>query len=179
MVESDERTSEEFGTEVQGEVAEPDFDHLAGIVTDGLIGALGGLVGTAAMTIGLFVASTLDAFDMQTFTVLAELTGLEAIFPGNALTVGYLIFLAGGMVTWPLLFAATAEYLPGNTFAIKGLPYGFVLWTGFVLAFAEGIGGGALILALYAVLTLIAHFAYGFTLGAVFDYFTDRPDTLV
>jgi len=28
-------------------------------------------------------------------------------------------------------------------------------------------------------LTLIAHFSYGFTLGAVFDYFTDRPETLI
>ncbi|MFD1588030.1 DUF6789 family protein [Halorientalis brevis] len=179
MVDSDKRT-EEFGSpEVQGEVAQPDFDHLAGIVTDGLIGAVGGLVGTAAMTIGLFVASTLNAFDMQSFAILSELTGLAVIFPGNALAVGYLIFLAGGMITWPLLFAATAEYLPGSKFATKGIPYGFVLWTGFVLAFAGDIGTSTGILALYAVLTLLSHFAYGFTLGAVFDYLADRPDTLV
>lgn len=171
--------SDEFDSEVGSDVAEPDFDHLAGIVTDGLIGAVGGLVGTAAMTIGLFVASTLSAFDMTTFATLSELTGLAVIFPGNALAVGYLIFLAGGMLTWPLLFAATSPYLPGKNFAMKGLPYGFVLWTGFVLAFADGIGGGTVILALYAVLTLLSHFAYGFTLGAVFDYLSDRPDTLV
>jgi len=179
MADSEDHTHEEFTGEVQDEVAQPDFDHLAGIVTDGLIGAVGGLVGTAAMTIGLFVASTLNAFDMQTFAVLSELTGLNVILPGNALAIGYLIFLAGGMVTWPLLFAATSPYLPGKNFAQKGLPYGFVLWTGFVLAFAEGIGGGPVILALYAVLTLLSHFAYGFTLGAVFDYLSDRPDTLV
>jgi len=171
--------SEEFGPEVQDDVAEPDFDNLLGIVTDGLIGALGGLVGTSAMTIGLFVASTLNAFDMTAFASLAELTGLNVLFPANALAVGYLIFLAGGMITWPLLFAATAPYLPGDRFATKGIPYGFVLWTGFVLAFADGIGGGLVTLGLYAVLTLLAHFAYGFTLGSVFDYFTDRPDTLV
>ncbi|WP_136716847.1 DUF6789 family protein [Halorientalis salina] len=171
--------SEEFDAEVGADVADPDFDTLAGIVTDGLIGAVGGLVGTAAMTIGLFVASTLNAFDMATFATLSELTGLSVIFPGNALAVGYLIFLAGGMLTWPLLFAATSPYLPGKNFAQKGLPYGFVLWTGFVLAFADGIGGGFAVLALYAVLTLLSHFAYGFTLGAVFDYLSDRPDTLV
>lgn len=165
--------------EVRADGAEPDFDTLFGIVTDGLIGALGGMVGTAAMTVGLFVASTLGAFDMGTFAVLADLTGLAALFPANALAVGYLLFLAGGMIIWPLLFASTAPYLPGDNFATKGIPYGFVLWTGFVLAFAEGIDGGTTILGLYAVLTLLSHFAYGFTLGAVFDYFTDRPDTLV
>ncbi|MFB6142489.1 MAG: DUF6789 family protein [Halorientalis sp.] len=83
------------------------------------------------------------------------------------------------MVTWPLLFASIGSYLPGDTFALKGIPYGFVLWTGFVLAFSEGVGGGTTTLALYAVLTLIAHFAYGFTLGSVFDYLSDRPETLV
>ena len=171
--------SDELNADVGADVADPDFDHLTGIITDGLIGAVGGLVGTAAMTIGLFVASTLDAFDMQTFAILGDLTGLAVLFPGNALAVGYVIFLAGGMITWPLLFAATSPYLPGKNFAMKGLPYGFVLWTGFVLAFAEGIGGGPVILALNAVLTLLSHFAYGFTLGAVFDYLSDRPDTLV
>lgn len=179
MVDNDNQpaTSEEIN--VGSEVADPDFDHLVGILTDGLIGALGGLVGTAAMTMGLFVASTLNAFDMQTFAILAELTGMNIIFPANALAVGYLIFLGGGMVTWPLLFAATSPYLPGKNFAMKGIPYGFVLWTGFVLAFADGIAGGTIILVLYAVLTLMSHFAYGFTLGAVFDYLSDRPDTLV
>ncbi|AQL43061.1 hypothetical protein BV210_10200 [Halorientalis sp. IM1011] len=171
--------SEEFDPAVEGEVAQPDFDHLTGILTDGLIGALGGLVGTAAMSIGLFVASSLDAFDMASFGILADLTGLDVLFPTNAVALGFLVFLGGGMVTWPLLFAATAAYLPGKTFAIKGLPYGFVLWTGFVLAFSQGIAGGTVTLALYAVLTLVSHLAYGFTLGAVFDYFSDRPETLV
>lgn len=172
-------TSEELASEVGSDVAEPDFDHLAGIVADGLIGAVGGMVGTAAMTVGLFVASTLNAFDMRSFATLAELTGLNVLFPGNSLAVGYLIFLAGGMITWPLLFAATCNYLPGRNRAEKGLPYGFVLWTGFVLAFADGIGGGTGTLALYALLTLIAHLAYGFTLGSVFDYLSERPETLV
>ncbi|MFB6142490.1 MAG: DUF6789 family protein [Halorientalis sp.] len=67
--------------EVGADVAEPDFDHLAGIVTDGLIGAVGGLVGTAAMTVGLFIAASLDAFAMQAFALLAELTGLGAVVP--------------------------------------------------------------------------------------------------
>jgi hypothetical protein len=180
MVDSDTQSNpEEFEPAVDGEVAQPDFDHFAGILTDGLIGAVGGLVGTAAMTIGLFVASSLDAFDMASFGILADLTGLDALFPANEVAIGFLVFLGGGMLTWPLLFAATAAYLPGATFATKGIPYGFVLWTGFVLAFSQGIAGGAVTLALYAVLTLVSHVAYGFSLGAVFDYLSNRPDTLV
>jgi hypothetical protein len=95
----------------------------------------------------------------------------------NAVAVGYLMFLGGGMVIWPLLFAAAGLYLPGDTYAKRGLPYGFVLWTGFAPAFHLEYWGFSLVL--YLVLTLIAHFSYGFTLGAVFDYFSNRPDTLV
>ncbi|WP_238392178.1 DUF6789 family protein [Halorussus amylolyticus] len=159
------------------ETGEPDFDHLSGIVTDGLIGAVGGLVGTAALTVGLLIARSLDAFELGSFATLAELTGLDALFAPNPAAVGYVLFLLTGMVMWPLLFASIGSYLPGEKYATKGLPYGFVLWTGFAPAFYEGYTGLALVL--YLVLTLGAHFSYGFTLGAVFDYLGDRPDTLV
>lgn len=172
-------TGEEIDAEMSGEVAEPDFDHLMGIVTDGLIGALGGLVGTAAMSVGLFIAATIGVFDMQSIAALSRTTGLVAILPGNALAIGYLIFLAGGMFIWPLLLASVGSYLPGKNFAMKGIPFGFVLWTGFVGAFASGVPGGTVSIGLYAVITLIAHVFYGFTLGSVYDYLSDRPDTLV
>jgi len=32
---------------------------------------------------------------------------------------------------------------------------------------------------LYALLTLVAHVVYGVGLGAVFDYFENRPDSIV
>ena len=172
-----ERTETEDGeiadtqTEIEG------FDSMIGIALDGVIGALGGLVGTAAMTVGLLVAQSLGAFDMVSFADFAELVGIAGLFPANAVAVGYLVFLGGGMVIWPLLFAAAGLYLPGETYAKRGLPYGFVLWTGFAPAFYLDYSGFSLVL--YLVLTLIAHFSYGFSLGAVFDYFTDRPDTLV
>jgi hypothetical protein len=159
------------------EVAEPDFDNLVGIVTDGLIGAVGGLVGTAVMTAVLLVAATLGGFEFASFSDLAELTGAGAVLPWNAAAVGYVIFLLGGMVTWPLLFASIGSYLPGEDFALKGLPYGFVLWTGFAPAFYEGYTGAVLVV--YLVMTLLGHLAYGFSLGSVFDYLSSRPSTLV
>jgi len=51
------------------------------------------------------------------------------------------------------------------------------MWTGFVLAFYTDQSG--LTLVLYAVLTLIAHVVYGIGLGAVFNYFSTRPDSIV
>ena len=159
------------------EVAEPDFDNLVGIVTDGLIGAVGGLVGTGSLTVGLLIAASLGVFDINEFATLAELTGLNALFESNPAAVGYVLFLLGGMVMWPLLFASIGSYLPGKNFALKGLPFGFVLWTGFAPAFYDQYTGLALVL--YLLFTLGGHFAYGFTLGAVFDYLGDRPETLV
>jgi hypothetical protein len=93
------------------------------------------------------------------------------------LAAGYVIFLGGGMTTWPLLFASVGRYLPGDTYATAGITYGFVLWTGFVLAFFANYSG--LSLALYVVISLVAHLVYGFAMGSVFDYLGDRPDTLV
>lgn len=159
------------------EAAEPDFDHLTGIVVDGLIGAVGGLVGTGALTVGLLIASSLGVFDINEFATLAELTGFNVLYPANAPAVGYVLFLLTGMVMWPLLFASIGSYLPGDRFAFKGLPFGFVLWTGFAPAFNDGYTGLALVL--YLVLTLGAHFSYGFSLGAVFDYLGNRPETIV
>jgi hypothetical protein len=157
--------------------AEPDFDNLWGIVTDGLIGAVGGLVGTGALTVGLLIARSLGAFQVESFGTLTELTGFNALLPLSPTAIGYLLFLLTGMVLWPLLFASIGSYLPGEKYATKGIPFGFVLWTGFAPAFYEGYDG--LTLLLYLVLTLGAHFSYGFTLGAVFDYLGNRPETLV
>ena len=157
--------------------AEPDFDHLWGIVVDGLIGAVGGAVGTGALTVGLLIAMSLDAFQIESFGTLAELTGFNAVVPLSPTAVGYVLFLLTGMVMWPLLFASIGSYLPGEKYATKGIPFGFVLWTGFAPAFYEGYTG--LTMLLYFALTLGAHFSYGFTLGAVFDYLGNRPETLV
>jgi hypothetical protein len=157
---------------------EPELGTLAGIVTDGIIGAVGGFAGTALMTVVFLVASTLGGFDLASFATTAELVGAEAVFGADLLVpIGYVIFLGGGMTTWPLLFASMGEYLPGRKYAHKGIFYGFVLWTGFVLAFYAGYSGFAL--GVYLVATLLGHVGYGFALGAIFDYLGGREETLV
>jgi hypothetical protein len=165
-------------TTLANEGAEPDVGVLAGILTDGLIGALGGFVGTSLMTVVLLVGASIGAFEMSSFGTTAELIGLDAVLGSEmVLAAGYVVFLGGGMTTWPLLFASIGSYLPGERYATAGLAYGFVLWTGFVLAFNVGYSG--LSLALYVVISLVAHLVYGFAMGSVFDYLGDRPETLV
>jgi hypothetical protein len=169
--------SVDLGAEVGEEAAEPDFDTLLGVITDGFVGAVGGLVGTAAMTVVLLVAATLGGFDTASFATLAEMTGASILVPVYPAALGYVMFLAGGMIVWPLMLASIGSYLPGRRFAERGVSFGIVLWTGFAPAFHSDQTGTALYL--YLLLTLVAHVAYGFTLGSVFDYFSTRPDTLV
>ncbi|MFC7131736.1 MULTISPECIES: DUF6789 family protein [Salinibaculum] len=151
------------------------YDRLGGIVADGVVGAAGGLVGVAMMTVVLLVAESFGAFSRESFGALARLVGLGGLVP--EVTVGYLIFLAGGMFPWPLLFASLKEYLPGDSWPVAGVFFGTALWTGFVGAFYAGFGGVSLVL--YLVLTLVAHWVYGASLGLVFSYLSERPDTLV
>ncbi|WP_331236554.1 DUF6789 family protein [Natronorarus salvus] len=168
-----ETTDEEFGIE-ELEDAET-FDRLFGIVADGVVGAAGGLVGTAMLTVVLLIAESIGAFSMEAFGSIARTAGLDAF--GPAIVMGYLLFLAGGTVPWPLLFASLKEYLPGGSDPVKGIVFGTVLWTGFALAFNPGFVG--LTLVAYLVLTLVAHWAYGVGLGVVFEYLATRSDSLV
>jgi len=152
-----------------------EFDSLSGIIADGVVGAAGGLVGTAMMTVVFLIAQSLGAFNLTDFAILTELVGLGGYVP--AVLFGYVMFLGGGMFPWPLLFASLKAYLPGESSPVSGAFFGAAMWTGFVLAFYTGQSG--LELALYAVLTLVAHIVYGMGLGAVFDYFATRPDSIV
>lgn len=180
--ENEQTTTSEGGTTTMADTEKTSIteigtttDELVAIIRDGIVGAFGGLVGTALMTVVLLVGNVLGGFDLSSFAVLAELTNLDAIVP--AVPAGYFIFLGGGMTTWPLLFASVEQYLPGKTIRQRGVPFGTVLWTGFVIAFYGGYTGMALYV--YIAVTLLAHWAYGFGLGSVFDYLGNRPETLV
>ena len=161
--------------EFADEIPDNEFDGLFGIVADGVVGAAGGMVGTAMMTVVLLFAESLGAFNRASFAQVTELIGLEAYVP--SVTFGFLVFLLGGMIPWPLLFASLLSYLPGERMPVSGIFFGTALWTGFALAFWDGFLG--LTLVLYLVLTLLAHWVYGASLGLVFEYLSERPDTLV
>lgn len=163
--------------DVAGEEAAPEFDRFVGVITDGVVGGLGGLVGTVAATVVLLAGSSLGYLDIDQFASLSSFLGLDVLLPVNPVAAGYLVFLLIGMFVWPLLLASIGRYLPGETFAAGGIPLGAALWTGFVIEFYSGETGLALVG--YLTVTLLAHLVYGFTLGTVLDYFSTRPETLV
>lgn len=142
------------------------------MVNDPLSGIAGGVAGTTAMTLALFIADAFTGFAIRPFQEIAVLVGT----PENVF-LGFLVFVAAGSVAWPLLFVALCEFLPGGTDATKGVVFATVLWLSFALAFSSGLGGLALVV--YLVLTWAAHAIYGLTLGTVYDRLADRDTHLV
>jgi len=157
------------------ESVDEEFDRLLGIVFDGVIGAAGGLVGIALMSVVLLIAASVGMFATESFGAITMMLNLQSAVP--AVAFGFLVFLATGMGPWPLLFASLKGYLPGESDRTSGLLFATAIWTGFVFSFYEGYTG--IELAGYLGFTLLAHWAYGFGLGTVFEYLTNRPDSLV
>ncbi|MFC7095750.1 DUF6789 family protein [Halobaculum marinum] len=133
------------------------------VVENASVAAAGGVVGTVLMAGGLGTAALVGVFDPIALTELAELVGL----PGTPL-VGALLFLVGGAVTWPLLFLAFAEYLPGRLLFETGLVFATIISSGFLIAFYTGQTGLAFVG--YVAFVLVAHWAYGVGLAVTFRY---------
>ena len=131
------------------------------------IAAVGGFVGTLLMAGGLGTAAVVGVFDLTSLAELAELVGL----PPTPL-VGAVLFLAGGTVTWPLLFLAFSDYLPGRLLFETGLVFATVISSGFLIAFYNGQTGLALVG--YFAFVLVAHWAYGLGLTVTFRLLQTR-----
>jgi len=129
--------------------------------------AIGGFVGTVLMAGGLGTAILVGVFDPVSLVELAELVGL----PPNPL-LGVALFLVGGTVTWPLLFLAFSDYLPGRHLFETGLVFATLISTGFAVAFHTGQGGLALVG--YVGFVLVSHWAYGLGLTVTFQYLRAR-----
>ncbi|WP_436343681.1 DUF6789 family protein [Natronorubrum sp. FCH18a] len=137
------------------------------VLNDAGAGAVGGLVGTLLMSGVLAVAVALGAFDLEAFAGLATLVGLPASVP-----LGYVVFLAGGMITWPLLFLAFGEYLPGELSFVTGLWFSTIISTGFAIAFHTDQAG--LELVAYLMFVLLSHWIYGLGLAGIVEYLGGR-----
>ncbi len=139
----------------------------AGVGENVVAGAISGLVGTLLMSGVLFAGVVVGVFSLRSFGDLSGLIGL----PGNVL-VGYLLFLAGGMTTWALLFLALSEYLPGRLLFVSGLVYATIIASGFAIAFYSGEQGLALVG--YVAFVLVAHWLYGLGLTITLRLLTSQ-----
>jgi cytochrome c oxidase subunit 1 len=129
--------------------------------------AVGGFVGTVLMVGGLGTAVLVGVFDPASFAEIAGLVGL----PASPL-LGVALFLVGGTVTWPLLFLAFFEFLPGRLLFETGLVFATLISTGFAIAFYTGQTGLALVG--YVGFVLVAHWAYGLGLSVTFQFLRAR-----
>jgi cytochrome c oxidase subunit 1 len=116
---------------------------------------------------GLGSAALVGVLDPAAFAELAELVGLPAV-P----LLGAGLFLVGGTVTWPLVFLAFAEYLPGRLLFESGLSFATIIFPGFAIAFYSGQSGLALLG--YLAFGLSAHWAYGIGLAVTVQYLGGR-----
>ncbi len=161
--------------QVTGESESKAANDLRRIVVGGIVGAIAGGLGTLADSVVLYVAIRLDAFDPTQFGEMASLAGIGDPFLGTGdPLVGYLIFVGGGMTTWPFLFAALHQYLPGWRMAVSGVTFAAIGWSGFAIAFYSGETSIALVL--FVVLTFLGQCLYGLVVGLVFEYAEPRID---
>ncbi|WP_129114571.1 DUF6789 family protein [Halegenticoccus tardaugens] len=130
----------------------------------------GGVAGISVMSVLLLLLEVETREAIGLFEAVARFVGM----PGNQF-LGVIIFLVAGAVAWPLLFLALEDYLPGGPDpATRGMAFASVLWIAFVIAGRGDIGGPLFVV--YAGLTLVAHLAYGFTLGAVYARLSSESD---
>ena len=130
-----------------------------------LVGALaGGVAGTAVMALLWFAARATVAPNLRVFRTLAGLAGA-----GDDPFLGFVLFVAAGVVAWPLLYVTLGAYLPGSTRPVQATVFALVLWVGFAVAF---VGESAENVAAFVALSVLAHVVYGVLLGLTIARFT-------
>lgn len=129
----------------------------------------GGIAGTALMSLLFLLLQAQTRSQIPMFDVIARFAG----FPDEP-ALGFAIFILVGAIAWPLLFVAVLQYIPGGPDpAARGVVFAGVLWVFFVVTGRGNIGGALLVI--YIGFTLLAHMAYGFTLGAVYQRLEGPP----
>ena len=125
--------------------------------------AVGGLAGTIAMGTLLFLLEVQMRARLLLFDAVARFFQV----PGRA---DFGVILAGlfGVVVWPPIFAAVEPYLPPEDPAVSGMVFAAGLWVAFVALATTEVT--VVLLPLYLTVTLLAHLAYGFTLGWVYGW---------
>lgn len=146
--------------ETGGPTVLQDFSDIGG---NALAGAAGGVIGTVATFVILYLADLIGVFQISALASFADL----GLGHGN-LWLGVVLFFGGGLLIWPNFYVALVDYLPGEELYRSGLTHSTILWTGFVLIGYTGQEG--LQLVGYVIATLIAHWAYGLSIASAFEY---------
>lgn len=129
-----------------------------------------GIVGTTLMSVLFVLLEVQTRYVLRIFDVIARFVRQ----PGEPF-VGFLLFVAVGVVVWPLLFVALIDYIPrGPDPAVQGMVFALPLWVLFAVTGRGDIGLPTLLI--YGIFTLLAHLVYGFAVGAVYASLADEFD---
>lgn len=125
----------------------------------------GGTAGMAVMMIVLLFAEAQTRFALDLPIIIAHYMRMP-----DHQYIGFALFLAAGILAWPVLFAGIEDYLRslpgGEDVAVRGVVFALALWVAFLVL--GGVQTGGPLLILYLGFTLLAHVAYGWTLGIVY-----------
>ncbi|MFB9808184.1 DUF6789 family protein [Haladaptatus pallidirubidus] len=155
------------------------FDDESGLppaVWEALQTLKAGIVSTGLMLFIFTIAEAETRFALGVPAAVAEFVGM----PGQ-LYLGFAVFVFAGVVVWPLLFAAIDDNLrvipAGEDVGIRGIVFALILWAAFLLLGSAGLQLEGPFFVLYLVFTLLAHLAYGYSLGILYARFTHQPTT--
>lgn len=153
---------------------EPALEAEEPITAKVILTAMGsGLVGMILMLpvlVGLpYVFDLFRTDPIANFAPFIAYVGVDA-----SLELGIALFVIGGTTVLPLIFVVVGSYLPPATprYA-RGITFATIFWLGFVLAFWPG--GDRLTIALYIVMSLLAHWVYGAVLGGLLSRTVGLP----
>ena len=131
---------------------------------------LSGGVGMIVMVLALVMLNIQTRSALNLYGLVARFVGM-----GGNRSLGFVIFVLVGTVVWPLIFAWAEPHLPpkGDS-AVSGMLFAVVIWLAFMVTSVPEVP--TILLFLFGGYTLLAHLAYGFTLGLIFGWTAKRPD---
>ena len=126
--------------------------------------ALGGFVGTVAMTAMMYVVAPMMGLHMDIAAMMGSMLG-------GSWTAGLMMHFVNGSVIFPAIYVyALYAHLPGSP-AIRGTVWGVVLWliaqTMVMPMMGAGLFSSAMGGVMAAMGSLIGHILYGSLLGVI------------
>jgi len=150
------------------------FDDDSGLppaVVEGIQTLKAGLVSTAVMLFIFLVSEAETDFNLGVPAAIAKFVGMS-----GKPYLGFAIFVFAGIVVWPLLFAAIEDrfaVIPGaDDIGVRGILFALLLWFAFLGLGSTGLHLEGAFFFLYIVFGLLAHLAYGYSLGVFYGRFT-------
>jgi hypothetical protein len=133
------------------------------------MGGLAAGVGAAAAISILILLKSLVGFERQ-----LELIGMPSRMLGVGLGLAWTLHFAIGAV-WGLVFAAAIRWLPGKSYAQRGVEFGVLVWLVMMIAVMPLAGAGLFGMNLgigSPITTFALHVVFGAALGSFFRRLT-------